>query len=150
MASGCGEPRRAAPGAYGSADGLLADLDLVMGSLLAHGGKRVAEGALLDLRRRVETFGFYLAELEIRQHAQRHAAAAAELLGLAGVPGYLAMDESERMRVLEEQLGRPEPFGFPSEALSGPTREVVDTFVAMADVQRLSGPQAAHRRASSR
>jgi phosphoenolpyruvate carboxylase len=130
-------------GGYASAEALLADLDLITGSLMTHGGRRIAQGALLDLRRRVQTFGFYLAELEIRQHAQRHASAAAELLGLAGVPGYLAMDEEERMRALEEHLGRDEPFAFPSEALSAETREVVDTFHAMADVQRLSGAQAA-------
>src|SRR5215831_10768050 len=81
------------PGGYAGIEHLLSDLDLIAASLEVHGGQRIARGALLDLRRRVETFGFYLAELEIRQHAQRHAEAVAELLALAGVPGFLAMDE---------------------------------------------------------
>ncbi|HEY3060002.1 MAG TPA: phosphoenolpyruvate carboxylase [Chloroflexota bacterium] len=129
-------------GGYTTSEALLADLDLVISSLTAHGGQRIAHGGLLDLRRRVETFGFYLAELEIRQHAQRHTEAAAELLGLAGVSGFVALDESERMRVLEEHLGTDGPFAFPTEALSAATREIIDTFHAMADVQRLNGERA--------
>ena len=74
-------------GTYSSADQLLADLRLIVDSLQAYGGARIASGRLLDLQRRVETFGFSLAELEVRQHAGRHASAASELLGLVGVPG---------------------------------------------------------------
>jgi phosphoenolpyruvate carboxylase len=131
-----------AQGGYAAADDLLADLDLVKHSLEQYGGRRIALGPLLDLRRRVETFGFYLAELEVRQHAQRHAAAVSELLGLAGTPGYLAMDESERMRALEHSLEADGPYAFPAEALSASTREIVVTFQAIADVQRLSGKRA--------
>ncbi|HET6316773.1 MAG TPA: phosphoenolpyruvate carboxylase, partial [Chloroflexota bacterium] len=129
-------------GGYISVDGLLQDLDLIAASLEAHGGQRLARGPLLDLRRRVETFGFALAELEIRQHARRHAEAAAELLALGGVPGYLAMSEAERQQALERCLETEDPFAFPTEALSAQTREVLDTFHAVADVQRLSGPHA--------
>ncbi len=131
------------PAGYTEASELMADLKLIAASLEAHGGARVARGELLDLQRRVETFGFYLAELEIRQHADRHAAAVAELLALAGVPGYRAMDESQRMEALERALQSPDPFGFPQEALSASTREIVDTFAAMGDVQRIGGPAAA-------
>ena len=95
------------------------------------------------LQRRVVAFGFWLAELEIRQHAGRHAAAAAELLGLAGIHGYLAMGEDERLRVLEERLASGLTFDVPGEALSPETREVLETFQAMGDVQRLNGQRGA-------
>jgi phosphoenolpyruvate carboxylase len=131
------------PGGYASTEQLLSDLDLIAASLEAHGGQRIARGALLDLRRRVETFGFYLAELEIRQHSQRHAEAVAELLALAGVPGFLAMNEPARQQAIERCLESDGPLGFPPEALSAETREVIDTFHAVADVQRLNGPRAA-------
>ncbi|MGZ3679274.1 MAG: phosphoenolpyruvate carboxylase, partial [Ktedonobacterales bacterium] len=71
-------------GAYSGPDALLADLRLIDTSLEAHGGRRIAAGLLRDLRRRVSVFGFHLAELELRQHADRHTAAVAELLSLAG------------------------------------------------------------------
>jgi phosphoenolpyruvate carboxylase len=44
------------------------------------------------------------------------------------------------MSVLEEQLRRDEPFALPMEALTAETREVLETFQAMHDVQRLNGP----------
>jgi phosphoenolpyruvate carboxylase len=134
--------RRAAsngPGAYTTAEELASDLRLVADSLETHAGRRIADGGLLDLRRRVDAFGFSLAELEVRQHAGRHAAAAAELLGMVGVAGYLGLSESDRMQVLEAQLGRDAPLGVPAMALSAQTREVLETFQAMSDVQRLNG-----------
>jgi phosphoenolpyruvate carboxylase len=126
-------------GAYASATGLLDDIQLVVNSLTAYGGERIANGGLLDLRRRVEAFGFSLAELEERQHAGRHAAAVAELLAIGGVTGYLHMDESERMRALEQRLEAPAPLAIPAEALTAQTREVVETFQAMHDIQQLNG-----------
>ena len=129
-------------GAYTSASQLLTDLELVKTSLESHGGQRIANEGLLDLQRRAESFGFWLAELEVRQHARRHAAAAAELLGIAGVADYLSMPEERRMQVLEERLALDEPFSVPAEALSSETREVLETFQAMHDLQRLNGSSA--------
>jgi phosphoenolpyruvate carboxylase len=127
-------------GGYASADELLADLRLVSTSLRQHRGARIASGPLLDLQRRVQAFGFSVAELEVRQHAERHAEAVAELLGVHGVSSYLALPEAERMRILEEQLTADNPLAVPSEALSTETQEVLATFQAMGDIQRLSGP----------
>src|SRR5439155_26768246 len=63
------------------------------------------------------------------------------LLGLAGVHGYVGMGEAERLSVLEERLASGQTFDVPGEALSLETREVLETFQAMADVQRLNGPE---------
>lgn len=130
-----------ASGAYATADGLLADLDLVRTSLRAHGGRRVAASGLRDLRRRVASLGFYLAELELRQHSGRHAAAVAELLGLQGIAGYEALDEPARQTLLEQHLVGP-PLAPRPAALSPATRDVLDGFQAMADIQALNGPRA--------
>jgi phosphoenolpyruvate carboxylase len=67
--------------AYGGADDLLADLRLVQESLRANGSHRVAHGELQGLVWQVETFGFHLAELEIRQHSGVHAETLRRLLG---------------------------------------------------------------------
>ncbi len=129
------------PGAYASPDEFLSDLRQVQRSLETHRGGRIAAGALQDLIRRVELFGFHLAELEVRQHAARHAEAVAELLGLAGVPCYLALDEASRQRLLVERLAAS-PLALPREALSPETREVLETLEAIAEIQRLHGPRA--------
>src|SRR5205807_8612738 len=110
--------RRTDPGGAGgsaAADELLADLRLISASLEAHSGARVAAAELLDLQRRIEAFGFALGELEVRQHAMRHAAAVDELLGMAGTPGYLGMSETERLHVLEQQLEEDEPLALPGD-----------------------------------
>jgi len=54
---------------YESAADLDADLDVIDRSLRAQKGARIADGALAELRRRVELFGFHLAKLDVRLHA---------------------------------------------------------------------------------
>jgi phosphoenolpyruvate carboxylase len=54
---------------YESAAELAADLDLIDHSLRAGRAARVADGRLAALRRRVELFGFHLAKLDVRVHA---------------------------------------------------------------------------------
>jgi phosphoenolpyruvate carboxylase len=128
-------------GGYAVPADLLEDLELVDDSLRAHGGARIAAGALRDFRCRVEAFGFHLAELELRQHANRHTAAVAELLGLVGVTGYATASETERQALLDARLPGA-PLALPTDALSPETRETLDTFHAMADVQAQGGPAA--------
>ncbi|MGZ3598551.1 MAG: phosphoenolpyruvate carboxylase [Ktedonobacterales bacterium] len=130
-------------GAYSGPDALLADLRLIDASLEAHGGRRIAAGLLRDLRRRVSVFGFHLAELELRQHADRHTAAVAELLSLAGEGGYTTFDEEARLALLSARLAGP-PLAFPWDSLSQQTRETLDSFTAMADIQRVHGAEACH------
>jgi phosphoenolpyruvate carboxylase len=68
-----------APLAYGEPSELLADLRTIQDSLRAAGAHRSANGELQNLVWQVETFGFHLAELEVRQHSQVHRAALEEL-----------------------------------------------------------------------
>ncbi|MQA96282.1 MAG: phosphoenolpyruvate carboxylase [Streptosporangiales bacterium] len=65
--------------AYDGPDALLTDLRTVQASLAAAGAPRQAYGELQHLVWQVETFGFHLAELEIRQHSAVHARALEEL-----------------------------------------------------------------------
>ncbi|GAC1645606.1 MAG: phosphoenolpyruvate carboxylase [Candidatus Dormibacteraceae bacterium] len=64
---------------YRSPTELLDDLRSVQRSLATAGAKRPAYGELQNLIWQVETFGFHLAELEIRQHSGVHERALAEL-----------------------------------------------------------------------
>jgi len=60
--------------AYTDAAAFAADLGLVRNSLADHGSERLARFLLDPLLRQVETFGFHLHTLDIRQHAKVHAA----------------------------------------------------------------------------
>ncbi len=61
-----------APAEYHDAAELLADLELMRRSLLAHRGQLIADGLLARLIRAVTAFGFQLATLDIREHSERH------------------------------------------------------------------------------
>ena len=96
--------RRLQDGAY---DAFADDLALIDRSLRANRGARVADGSLAALRRRVDLFGFELAEVEVRVHA-RDAIDPDErvraLLAAAGetviVSGVSSADDVHRVRAL--------------------------------------------------
>jgi phosphoenolpyruvate carboxylase len=67
--------------AYRDPAGLLDDMRAVQRSLAAAGADRLAYGELQNLVWQVETFGFHLAELEVRQHSRVHSAALGEVKG---------------------------------------------------------------------
>jgi phosphoenolpyruvate carboxylase len=69
------------PGSYADAASFAHDLRLLRDSLIAHRGERVADLLLEPLLRQVDTFGFHLHTLDIRQHARMHALAFDELNG---------------------------------------------------------------------
>jgi phosphoenolpyruvate carboxylase len=62
-------------GGYREPAALDAELAVLQEALVADGLARVAYGELADLRWQVATFGFHLASLEVRQHAEVHRAA---------------------------------------------------------------------------
>ncbi|MCX7622561.1 MAG: phosphoenolpyruvate carboxylase [Thermomicrobium sp.] len=130
-------------GGYFSPAEFLGHLELLATSLRESQGQRIADGRLADLIARVEVFGFHLAELEIRQDAARHREALAELFALAGTAGYAESSEQGREAMLLERLAGG-PFGLPKGALSPETREVLETFEAVARIQRFNGEPACH------
>jgi phosphoenolpyruvate carboxylase len=71
--------RRRADGAYSGPAELRDDLRAVQVSLASAGAPRLAYGDLQRLIWQVETFGFHLAELEVRQHSAVHERALSEL-----------------------------------------------------------------------
>ncbi len=68
-------------GGYRRPAEFIADLKLVQASLAEAGANRLAYGELQHLIWQAETFGFHLAELEIRQHSAIHAKALEEARG---------------------------------------------------------------------
>ena len=106
-------------GRYATAADLLAELAEIQRSLAARRLGRLAGGAIQDFRWQVETFGFHLVELEVRQHAAVHRAAVAAV------------------------AGRPEASGEVAPGVRLP--EVLETFRAIGRIQARFGPVAAGR-----
>ncbi len=121
--------------AYASADDLLADLQMVQKSLQGNGSHRAAYGELHNLVWQVQTFGFHLVELEIRQHSRVHAAALADLLrDTEGSPDAATLDRVAR-----------EGYAEPPDPTDDMTAEVLATLRVMALVQQRWGPRACSR-----
>jgi phosphoenolpyruvate carboxylase len=135
--------RRGALGmAYRGPDELLEELRLVQSSLAAAGARRVAYGELQHLIWQVETFGFHLAELEVRQHSAVHAATLAELL--AQVDGVADPRAAAGDAALLDRLATD---GWPDhvEPTSDVGREVLDTLRVLAWLQDRWGRQTCGR-----
>ncbi|MAY49290.1 MAG: phosphoenolpyruvate carboxylase [Microbacterium sp.] len=86
--------------AYATPDELLADLRVVQDSLVSASAPRQAYGQLQQLIWQVETFGFHLAELEVRQHSAVHRKVLDEL-DAGGERSELAEEVLEVFRVVK-------------------------------------------------
>jgi phosphoenolpyruvate carboxylase len=129
-ATRAGDGRRAS---YASPDELMEDLGVLQRSLADAGAARLAFGEVQHLMWQAATFGFHLASMEIRQHADVHAAAVAELVpAAAGNARALGRVASRDIRL-------------PPRELSATTREVLDTLRAVGDIQRRFGVDACRR-----
>ncbi len=62
---------RLAADEYSDAEELASDLERIDTALRNHGAARVADGALADLRGRVEVFGLHVATLDLRVHSKQ-------------------------------------------------------------------------------
>ncbi|KAB7744881.1 phosphoenolpyruvate carboxylase [Nostocoides sp. F2B08] len=129
--------------AYDGPEECLTDLRLVQESLVAAGDPRAAYGSLQDAVWMLETFGFHLAELEVRQHSQVHRAALVELL--AGLPQLV--DDPEAAADDAALLDRLATEGWPEldSTPSATTREVLDTLRVMAWLQQRWGRRSCGR-----
>jgi phosphoenolpyruvate carboxylase len=145
MAARIDAARARGEGAYPDAGSYLADLDLLDRTLSAAGLGRLARGRLADVRRRAEVFGFHLASLDLRQHAEVHERAVDEILARGGSPGYTALAEERRQALLAEILSRASFPGPDRRRLSPEAREVVETLEVAGRARRDSGPAAVER-----
>ncbi|WP_127571229.1 phosphoenolpyruvate carboxylase [Georgenia faecalis] len=102
--------------AYAGAAELLADLHVVQESLRSAGALRKAHGDLQNFIWQVESFGFHLTELEVRQHAKVHA---------------------QTLAWIEDPASVPEPSVAPEE--------VLDVFRSISAVQKRHGVDACRR-----
>ncbi|WP_133821569.1 phosphoenolpyruvate carboxylase [Tahibacter aquaticus] len=95
--------------AYADAAAFRADLELIAASLLAHHGRHAGWLALRQLLQRVDTFGFHLATLDLRQESGAHDQSLALLLDDAQWPQREAASRRERLVALIEGAAAVQP-----------------------------------------
>ncbi|MGM0590101.1 MAG: phosphoenolpyruvate carboxylase [Halobacteriota archaeon] len=128
------------PGEYATADELMADLEAIGESLIEIGAERIDEVYVEPLRRQVDTFGFCLASLDLRDHREKHTEAVDEALATEGI-AYRGLDEDARVELLSDAILQDEPVidldGI--DGVSETTARVLNRFQKLGDWQREYG-----------
>lgn len=128
---------------YGKAEDFLRDLDVIDFSLRSHQATAIAEGRILDLRRKVKSFGFHLASVDLRQNSAVHQTTVAELFeAIAPGTDYLGMDEAARVAILRRELGSPRALTRPFWTYTEKTAGELAVFGAAKDIIDHFGPRA--------
>ncbi|MFY7998665.1 MAG: phosphoenolpyruvate carboxylase [Candidatus Kapaibacteriota bacterium] len=118
-------------GAYRFASELEADIRLLMSSLEEVGAMRLVENDVQRALRAVQTFGFHLAVLDIRQNSTFHDNAVAQLLTSAGVEdgsNFPNWSEEKRREFLLRELESPRPFALSGARIGKEADAVLDCY----------------------
>ena len=128
--------------AYRHEHEMLNDLRLISNSLRHHGDQVIADAGLKDLIRLVETFGFYLARLDIRDESKQHAMAVAEIAEQWGCPDYLSMTVAQKTDYLNEKIDKDTDLIVDKNRLSDEAKRILEVFECMMKVQSEISPGA--------
>ena len=128
--------RRETPEGYAVAAELERDLGMVIASLREHRGEHAGLFGVQRLLRRVETFGFHMATIDLRQHSHVHRAVLATLLADPDWSNRPAADRLARLRQVLEQ--GEQPAGSPDPQAT----RTLEVFKAIAESRARFGPDA--------
>jgi len=124
------------PNAYQDPEELLTDLGLAADSLVENRGRHAGYFLVRRFMRRVRTFGFHLATLDVTQHAHTHDQVIGQGLGAEDWP---ALAPAERLRQLRDLLSRDQG---PTSPLDAVGRRSLWVFEAIAQARHKFGGRA--------
>jgi phosphoenolpyruvate carboxylase len=120
--------------AFPTPEDLIADLELIVTSLGRNRGAHAGLARTTRLVRRVKTFGFHLATLDVRQDALVHRQVVGELLA---DPGFVDRSPEERASLLHRAIGT----GSAGEDGAGVERSrTLEVFASIVEARRRFGP----------
>lgn len=111
----------------------LSDLKIVVRSLRENNLNIISDsGILADLLVQVETFGFHLVELDVREHSDKHEKAIAEIIDKAQIitENYSNLKESDKQEILTKLI-LDKKFSVPDFNFTDETKNVLDVFKAI-------------------
>ncbi|MBA3359596.1 MAG: phosphoenolpyruvate carboxylase [Thermoleophilaceae bacterium] len=128
---------------YADAGELLADLALLRESLLAHRGELIARGRLESVMRTIAAFGLHLATLDVREHADAHHDALAQLFDRLRDhgPRYSELERRERRELLAAELRSQRPLAGSPPPLDEAGARTYEAFSAIRSAQERYGPE---------
>jgi phosphoenolpyruvate carboxylase len=129
--------------AYANPEEIVADLQVLVDSLIANGAELIAAGRLRSLLRAIGVFGFHLAPIDLRQNSEVHARTVSELLLRAKCcANYADLDEAARIALLSEEITSPRPLYSPHIDYSPETRGELAIFFAAHELRQRYGASA--------
>ncbi len=123
----------ARPNGYAGAEELIADIELVSASLIQNRGRHAGYFLVRRLLRRVRTFGFHLAALDITQHARVHDEIIARGIG---EPEWPSLPSEQRLVRLRELIARDRG---PTAPLDAVGKRSLSVFQAIAHARHKFG-----------
>ncbi len=128
--------------AYENAAAFLDDLYLLRDSLISHGDRIVAMQDLQGLIRLVESFGFHLLQLDIRQESTVHTRTVAAVLQQIDPDfDYMGAGDAERLQRLAAWIGHIDPIELDDAVFDDEAREALAVFRRMAKLQAEVGDE---------
>lgn len=129
-------------GCYIKSSQLLKDLSLLQKTLIHYGAESTAYNEVLAVIRIVQTIGFHLAALDIRQNSAFHEEAVEQLLQASLQPeyNYRAWSEGQRVAFLDRELKVARPFTLPNAELGDKAKAVMECYRAVGQHTDKYGP----------
>lgn len=135
-----GKPAPSSKLTYTNVENFLEDLYLISESLVSHQDADIAKRELKDLIRLVETCGFSLYELDIRQESTVHTNAVTEILKqFTPELDYSSLDETEKLNTLAQLIKRQHLPKANTESLTEMTIETLELFDTMVAMREETG-----------
>jgi len=124
-----------APGAYAGPAEARSDLELLDAMLRTAGAGRLADAEIRPVIVHLDTFGFHMAALDVRQNSEYYGRALSQLLRAAGLADwdYPSWDFAKRRRFLTEELKSLRPLSPRGATLGEEARSTIACFEAMAE-----------------
>ncbi|MFT5573213.1 MAG: phosphoenolpyruvate carboxylase [Cryomorphaceae bacterium] len=124
------------PSAFKNEDDFKAELELVCDSLIQHKEANLTRGGLQDLLRLLDSCGFYLSKMDVRQESTLHSQAIHEIgLTIDEPIDYYAMNEAQRQAWLTERLTDIEQLSYDRRQITIQSADIIEVFELMSDMR---------------
>jgi len=117
-----------------SVEELARPLEVMYRSLIESGDEIVANGRLLDLIRRVRTFGISMACLDVRQESDRHSEVMDTLTSFLDLGKFSEWTEKERCDWLVKEIESKRPLLPEDMPMSDIVKEILDTYKIISEL----------------
>ncbi len=125
---------------YASADELLASLNVLVDSLKEYGGDGLIYPRIGKLVKAIETFGFHLATIDVRQSSDVHEAVIKELFHKAGYDfNYDELTEEEKIQTVLDELKQPRLLFSPYQQYSELVHSEIDVLNKAREMRKRFG-----------